>query len=386
MDFFKNLPEFDFLGQRKKAFALSAVLILVSLGAPLVKAPNWGVDFVGGTEIQVKFGAPVDVSELRESIEAQGIADVNIQQFGAADENEFLVRLGRSSLFTDEEFEETVAPRIRQALPGLLEGEAGLEYSEVEGDQVTVSAESGLTTESVRGAFENAGYRVLDVRMLTDGVQYSVVFRGVADKVEQALQTDFAAQNPLIQRVDQVGAAVGSELTSAAIKSLLLALILILLYVGFRFDFRFAPAGVLALGHDAIIVIGFYTLTGAEINTTTIAAILTIVGYSINDTIVIFDRVRENMGIYQGRELQQVINDSVNETLSRTLITAFTTALSLIGLIIFTVGTLREFSLAMLVGVIAGVYSTIYIASPLVIWLEDVIQARKTAAGETPAA
>lgn len=382
MDFFPTKPNYDFLGKRKTAAIISIVLIVVSLGAPLVKKPNWGVDFAGGTEMQVKFGSPVDVGDVREAIESAGFPDANIQQFGDAADNEYLIRVGRASLFSDEEFASDVAPKLRQALPTLLQGPAGLEYNEDEGDQVTLIASEGLTSDNVRQAFESNGYRVQDVRAITEGTSYAVIFRGVADKVETVLDEKFAAQQPDVQRVEQVGAAVGNELKMAAIKSMLLAILLILLYVGFRFDFRFAPGGVLALAHDAIIVIGFYTITGAEINTNTIAAVLTIIGFSINDTIVIFDRVRENMQKHRGRELERLINESLNETLSRTILTSLTVVLSLGGFIIFTVGTLREFSMAMLVGLLAGVFSTMFIASPLVIWLEEVMAARAARSGD----
>jgi len=386
MDFFPTKPNFDFLSQRRLFFGISAGAIAISLLAPLVKKPNIGVDFAGGTELQVKFTADVDAAEIREAIEADGVAEPSVQVFGDPSAHEFLVRVGRASLFTDDEFKATVDPKLREKLPNLLPGAEGLVYSEREGDQVSVLANDGLTNDGIRAAFKDAGYPLQDVRAITDGKHYAVIFRGVADKIETALKGPFADKGFEVQRVEQVGAAVGNELTIAAIKSMLLAILLILLYVGFRFDFRFAPGGVLALAHDAIITFGFYTVTGAEINTTTIAAVLTIIGYSINDTIVIFDRVRENLGKFKGRELERVINDSLNESLSRTILTSFTVVLSLGGLAIFTVGTLRDFAFAMLVGLVSGTYSTMYIASPLILWLEDVMTARKAAGDAVPRA
>lgn len=381
MDLFPTKPNFDFLGKRRLFLGLSVAAMAVSLLAPLVKKPNVGVDFAGGTELQVKFDEPVDVGAVRKALEGADLPDASIQQYGDAEDNEYLIRIGRASLFTDEEFQTTVDPKLRAAIPGLLAGEQGIEYSEAEGDQITVRAESGLSAAGVRAAFEGAGYRLQDVRAITEGLHYAVILRGVADKVEQRLEAEMADKSPEILRVEQVGAAVGNELKWAAIKSMLLAIFLILLYVGFRFDFRFAPGGVLALAHDAIITFGFYTVTGAEINTNTIAAILTIIGFSINDTIVIFDRVRENIGKYQGRELERVINDSLNESLSRTILTSLTVILSLGGLVLFTVGTMREFAMAMFVGLLAGTYSTMYIASPLVLWIEDVMNSRKGGPG-----
>lgn len=383
MDIFPKTPNFDFLGKRKMAFAVSGVAIAISLVTPIFKKPNWGVDFAGGTEIGVKFPADVDAARIREVVEKAGVGEPSVQQLGAKDEHEFLIRLGRSSLISDEEFTGTVEPKIRAALPNLGEGTKGIEYREAEGDQVTVTAKEGATLDGavVRKAFEDAGYPVQEVRAITESRSYAVIFRGVAAKVEDALKAGLADAQPEIRSVDQVGASVGNELKLGAIKSMLLAILLILLYVGFRFDFRFAPGGVLALAHDAIIVIGYYTVTGAEVNTNTIAAVLTIIGFSINDTIVIFDRVREDMQKHKGRDLDKVINQALNETLSRTILTSLTVLLSLSGLILFTVGSLQEFAIAMLVGLVAGSWSTIYIASPLVIWLEDVMQSRKIAQG-----
>jgi preprotein translocase subunit SecF len=386
MNFFPTKPNFDFLGKRRLFIGFSLAAIALSLLAPLVKKPNVGVDFAGGTEIQVKFAETVDVGDVRRALEQADLPDANIQQYGDAAANEYLVRVGRAALFTDAEFAGTVDARLRAGIPGLLPGKEGIEYSEAEGDQVTLRAASGLSSDGIRAAFTAAGYRLQDVRAITEGQHYAVILRGVADKVEERLTSAMADKKPEVLRVEQVGAAVGNELKWAAIKSMILAMALILLYVGFRFDFRFAPGGVLALAHDAIITFGFYTVSGAEINTNTIAAILTIIGFSINDTIVIFDRVRENIGKFQGRQLERVINDSLNESLSRTILTSLTVVLSLGGLILFTVGTMREFAMAMFVGLVAGTYSTMYIASPLVLWLEDVLNARKLADKQSPRA
>jgi preprotein translocase subunit SecF len=234
-----------------------------------------------------------------------------------------------------------------------------------------------LSPDTIRATFEQLQIPTQDVRVITEGQQYSVLFKGVSNKVEHALQKEFPGQEPHVRRVEQVGASVGSELKVAAIKAMLVSMLLILLYVGFRFDFAFATGAVVSLIHDATIIIGFYFLAGFELNNTTIAAVLTIIGYSVNDTVIIFDRIRENMQKHKGRDLYKLINDSINETLSRTIITHVTVFLSLVGLILFTAGTLREFALAMAVGVITGTYSSVFIASPVTIWLEDVMKARK---------
>ena len=389
MNIFPTTPNFDILGQRRLWMGISLALTLLALSFPLFKAPNWGVDFAGGTELQVKFTGDVDPGALREAVEGAGIAEPNVQQFGDPAEHEFLIRVRRATLFSNDDFRTKVDPKVRTALPGLKAGDEGVSYDQDEGDQVTVRAQTDgtLDTAKVRQAFESAGLRTQDVRALTEGSAYSVLLRGVSDRVVQALEAKFAPSRPdggFLRRVEQVGASVGNELKTAAVKALLLSILLILLYIGFRFDFAFATGAVVSLAHDAIIVLGFYFVTGAELNTSTIAAVLTIVGYSVNDTVIIFDRVRENMQKHKGRELARLVNDSVNETLSRTIITHVTVILSLTGLIIFTVGTLREFALAMLVGVITGTYSSVYIASTVMLWIEDVLKARREAAAAGP--
>jgi preprotein translocase subunit SecF len=173
---------------------------------------------------------------------------------------------------------------------------------------------------------------------------------------------------------------VGKELRNKGIAALLYSMVAILLYVAFRFDLKFAPGAVLAMIHDVIMVAGYYLVTRREFNLTSIAALLTVTGYSINDTIVIYDRIREEMAKFRGKPLPDIINIAVNETLSRTILTSGVTALSLVGLLIFGVGEIWDFAMAMLVGIIVGTYSSVYIASPLTIWIDQRAAARDRAA------
>ncbi len=154
----------------------------------------------------------------------------------------------------------------------------------------------------------------------------------------------------------------------------------ILVYVAFRFDFKFGPGALLAMVHDVIMVLGYYLVTRREFNLTSIAVLLTIIGYSINDTIVIYDRIREEMAKFTGKPLPEIINIAVNDTLSRTILTSGVTALSLVGLLIFGVGEIWDFAMAMLVGIIVGTYSSVYIASPVVIWLDERSHAKERTA------
>jgi preprotein translocase subunit SecF len=200
---------------------------------------------------------------------------------------------------------------------------------------------------------------------------YEIALRGFGPDVVESLQERLgkdAVEDVL--SMEWVGPKVGEKLRYDGIKSVLIALLLILVYVALRFDLRFAPGAVLCLFHDAIITLGFFTFTRMEVNLTTVAAILTIVGYSINDTIVVYDRIRENLQKTQERDLSKVINTSINETLSRTLLTSFTTILAILAVTFFGRGTIQDFSIAMTVGIVVGTYSSIYVAAPLSILID----------------
>ena len=202
----------------------------------------------------------------------------------------------------------------------------------------------------------------------------------MADRITAAMAKGLAQPDFKVQRVDYVGPQVGNQLRNKGIAALLYAMLAILVYVAFRFDFKFGPGALVAMVHDVIMVSGYYLVSRREFNLTSIAVLLTITGYSINDTIVIYDRIREEMARYKGKPLPEIINIAVNDTLSRTILTSGVTALSLIGLLIFGVGEIWDFAMAMLVGIIVGTYSSVYIASPLTIWLDE-RAARKKAAG-----
>ena len=184
--------------------------------------------------------------------------------------------------------------------------------------------------------------------------------------------------------VDYVGPQVGKQLRNKGIMALLYAMVAILIYVAFRFDFKFGPGALVAMVHDVIMVAGYYLVSRREFNLTSIAALLTIIGYSINDTIVDLRPDPRGDGRYKGKPLPEIINIAVNDTLSRTILTSGVTALSLVGLLIFGVGEIWDFAMAMLVGIIVGTYSSVYIASPLTIWLDERQAARDRAAKGLP--
>ena len=286
---------------------ISVVLVIASLILIAVKGFNYGIDFSGGTEIQVRFNQSVSVDEVRDFTESIGIDKATVQSFG--EDNEFLIRM------------ETI------------EGE----------------------TQEETNTLVNAA-----VKKITTGLSQS--FEGAE-----------------LRKVDTVGPQIGQELRTNGLLAVFYSLIMILIYVGFRFDFQFAPGAVICLFHDAIITLGVFALFQKEVNVQTLAAILTIIGYSLNDTIVNFDRVRENIPLYKKRALDFIVNRSVNEVLSRTILTSVTTLLAVLCLFVLGKGVVRDLAFTLAIGVVVGTYSSIYVASPLTILFDRWMGSSKTA-------
>ncbi len=201
---------------------------------------------------------------------------------------------------------------------------------------------------------------------------YEVTLVGLDSEIRRALDNKLGAGAVgAIPQVESVGAKAGKQLQYDGVRSLLYAILLIMVYIAFRFDLRYGPGTVVALLHDAILVIGAFAVTYKEFSLTTVAAVLTIIGFSMNDTVVVFDRIRENAARLRDRRFDRVVNQSINETLSRTILTSATVFFVTLAMNIFGVGVIRDFAFAMNVGVIVGTYSSIFIASPILIWLND---------------
>ncbi|MEL6114269.1 protein translocase subunit SecF [Photobacterium sp. SP02] len=281
----------DFMRWSKLAFVLSAVMIIASIAIVVTKGMNWGLDFTGGTLIEVGFEQPADLGQIRDSLEASGFGDAIVQNFGTA--RDVMVRL---------------QPR---------EGVAG----------------------------ETLGNQILDA--LREGTH----------------------QNVEMRRIEFVGPNVGDELAEAGGLAILVSLICILLYVSMRFEWRLAAGAVLSLTHDVIITIGIFSLLQIEVDLTIVAALLTVVGYSLNDTIVVFDRIRENFRKMRKGGPAEVMNNSVTQTLSRTLITSGTTLFVVIALFMKGGTMIHGFATALLIGITVGTYSSIYVASALALKL-----------------
>jgi preprotein translocase subunit SecF len=377
MQILKHKTHIDFIGKRKPALFISTVLNLGILVGIAIWGFNFGVDFAGGTVVELRFNHPVRADEVRARAEAAGLHDVSVQGIGSSSENSFLLRLGGVTQLTNESA--VTARTSLEALGGLSNF-----HADVQNGLINFRAPQKLEADKIRQAVIASGTGVKEVRDLGaaqgGGQDYQVVASGMADRITAAMAKGLAQPDFVVQRVDYVGPQVGNQLRNKGIAALLYAMVAILVYVAFRFDFKFGPGALVAMVHDVVMVSGYYLLTRREFNLTSIAALLTITGYSINDTIVIYDRIREEMARYKGKPLPEIINIAVNDTLSRTILTSGVTALSLVGLLIFGVGEIWDFAMAMLVGIIVGTYSSVYIASPLTIWL-DQRAARKRATG-----
>ncbi|HEX9577829.1 MAG TPA: protein translocase subunit SecF [Myxococcales bacterium] len=374
----------DFVRYRGIAVTISIILnVLVLLGAFVWPKLNYGVDFAGGTELQIHFKKPVDVGELRSEVDKLGFGEPTVQRYGAESENQFLVRVERIALLTKEKAD-AVKADVQQSMPSMT----SMRFDPEVGDKLDFSFKQPVNEDALRAAVEKAGAQVKEIRplMAREGQdrEYTVITQGPGDKIGSALRARYGLDQVDIVRTEYVGPQVGKQLRIDGILAVLYAMAMILVYVGFRFDFRFSPGVVIALIHDAIITLGFFLISRHEFNLTSVTVILTVVGYSVNDTIVVYDRIRENAKRYKGKPLRDLINLSINEMLGRTILTSGATALSLLGLLLYGVGTIWDFAAAMLVGIISGTYSTWYIASPMTIWLEEHMAQRKAMEAAKP--
>jgi preprotein translocase subunit SecF len=385
-DLIKPGTTHDFVKYRRIAVVVSLIVnTLVLLGVLVWPRLNYGVDFAGGTEMQVHFKKPVDPGEIRDLISHLGFGEPTVQAYGSESDNQFLIRVERIALLTPEKAKQ-IEDSVKQALPALQ----SFRFDPEVGDKLDFFFKQPVDENVLKSAVEKLGTPVKEVRKLIaregQEQEYTVITQGTADKIGSALRDKYGQDQVEVVRTDYVGPQVGKQLRVDGILAVVYAIGMILVYVGFRFDFRFSPGVVIALVHDAIITLGFFVVSRHEFNLTSVTVILTVVGYSVNDTIVIYDRIRENAKKHKGRSLRDIVNLSINEMLGRTILTSGATALSLVGLLLYGVGTIWDFAAAMLVGIISGTYSTWYIASPMTIWLEEHAEQRKAIAAAQPKA
>ena len=294
MELIKPGTKIPFTRYRKIAVILSTAVNLAVLIALFVKGPNLGVDFAGGTVVQLKFQQKVAIPDIRRALETVGLGTAVIQDFGEQGSNEYLVRLDKTS------------------------GEIG----------------------------------------------------AMSEQIKKALSDQFGARNFELRRIESVGPKVGEDLRFRGVMSVLAATVMMGVYIWLRFELRFGIGAVIALAHDILVTVGALLLANYEFDLTIVAALLTVVGYSVNDTVIVCDRIRENMRKIKRENLESIINTSINETLSRTIITTSTAIMVLVALFFLGGAVIRPFAFALLVGFFSGVYSTIFIASPIILLWE----------------
>lgn len=285
MEFFKKQTHIDFLGLQRWAAALSLILILISVGSLLTKGLHWGLDFTGGSQLQISFKHSVELPKIRQTLEQLGYKDALVQSYGTS--QDVLI-----SLAAQKTTQHNLATEIIQALPGA-----------------------------------------------------------------QLKQLEF------------IGPQVGRELATQGALAVFIALLGIMIYIALRFEYRFAIGAAVALIHDPILILGIFSLFHIEFNLTALAAILAVIGYSLNDTIVIFDRIRENFRKMRKNTAVEVVNLSINQTLSRTIMTSATTLFVVLSLCIFGGPMIHSFALALVIGIVVGTYSSIYVAGALAVAL-----------------
>lgn len=358
---------YDFIARRHFFANISWAAWGISLVLIAVIGPKWSIDFTGGTEVQVHFTQGTTVDEVRTALRPVGVGDDAIQQIGDASDHRFLFRTQGASSAREEDVA-AVRTAIETAfgptwikefeLDAQVGTRAGVEYN---GPQVNVV--------EIQKAL--AGISGISVQPSTEDNTFYVRLPGVAETVTQALESTLGDRGVVLERTDSVGPKVGDSLRWAGVLSLGIAMLLLLVYIGFRFDFTFAPGAILCLFHDSVIVIGIWVVTRQEFGLSMISALLTLLGYSINDTIVVYDRIRENMEKYRRQDLPILINDSINQTLSRTVITSGGTMLSMVPFLIWGGPVLFQFAEAMLIGIVIGTYSSVYVAAPMTIVLRE---------------
>jgi preprotein translocase subunit SecF len=367
MEFFKPRGTIDFMKYRAPLISGSLFLTLLGFLSIFYPEPNWGIDFKGGTELQLKFDPSVKAGDIRSALSKSGEEAEVVTVEGRP--GEFLVRVGKASQISEQQ-KSKVEKSVGDAIAGVKVDELKISPG---GDKISLRLADNVEVSAIESVLKASGVKVRSVSPFgsSDKHRYEAQLVGVADEVVSTLKqalADKAPETPL--RVEWVGPKAGQQLRTAAVKSLLWALMFIMAYVALRFDLRFAPGGVIALIHDALITVLVFVIIRREVNLSTVAALLTILGYSINDTIVIFDRIRENMTRMRDLSMYELINVSTTQTLSRSLLTSFVTLLSVIPFLIWGTPVIKDFALALVIGMVVGSYSTIYIAAPLTEWMD----------------
>jgi preprotein translocase subunit SecF len=357
----------DFIKPRAMFAVFSGVVVAIAAALIVILGFKFGVEFTGGTQITASFDHEVGIGELRKLLDEKGLDAKPTTLETDDDKSTFLIRVGQYYAG-----DEDLGAAMRSALVAKF-GEDALRYWAFDpelGDraQARIETEDGteITADDVRGAL--AGLENIDKVEKDRAGTINIRLRSLARDVVSELEAAFDADDNSFS-IEAIGPGVAADLKIKGILSILVACLLILGYIWFRFDLDFAPGAVVALVHDATIVAGCFALLGLEFNVTTVAALLAIIGYSVNDTVVVYDRIRENLELHGDSDVAGIVNRSINETLSRTLLTSTTTLLSTLSITLFGGAILRDFGLALTIGVVVGTYSSIFVAASMMLFL-----------------
>ena len=383
MELFRN-TNFDFLGKKWPFIIASLVLSVLGIGSLIVKGgPRYGIDFQGGTLMTVKFQTPPDEGKIRAVLEKALPNTPTVQKFTSGE--------NQVSIGTEGE-DNSALTRNRQIVMDTLEKTYGqpnsgkMDFNNASTQQIVDRLRDPLQKANIFMSEQDLNAMVAGMTNFRNTPPRSGLVSNFNDltavpkvtpQVVQVMNQQFTLSPFALQGTDFVGPKVGAELRTYAIRATLLALAGMLAYIWFRFDWIYGVAAVIAVFHDTLITVGMFSLFNKEISLTVIAALLTLVGYSMNDTIVIFDRIRENLRLNRREKLEDVINRSVNQTLSRTIMTSGLTFLTVIALFLFGGPVLHGFSFALVVGILIGTYSSVFVASPIVLVWHDYLEERR---------
>src|ERR1700691_2129896 len=383
MELFKN-TNFDFLGKKVPFIAASLVLTVAGLASLAYHGrPNYGIDFKGGALMYLRFNQEPPVQKIRASLEGKVKGEISVQQI-----------TGKPEVLVGTEIrDEKELNANRQIIEDTLRATFGtpggkLDLNNSAADQLAdklreplLQAGVALSEQELQDVVKNIeALRATKGGLLSSLDQLAGV-QGVTPQVLAAVKQQCALGPFTILSAEVVGPKIGKDLQKQAILATLYALGGMLVYIAFRFEWIYGVAAVIAVFHDTIITIGLFSLFNYQISLTVVAALLTLVGYSMNDTIVVFDRIRENLKLLRRESLERLINISVNQTLSRTVLTSGLTLLTALSLWLFGGEVLNGFSFALVCGIIAGTYSTVFIASPLLIFWQNLVESRKRGGG-----
>lgn len=369
----------DIMGKRKYTKWLSAIFLVASILLLAFVGPRWGIDFQGGTEVILKFEETVGDDEVREAAEAIDLAAPLVQRFGRVEDNQFMVQTRDVAIVDDEDYE-----RIMEHLEALGDHQQTDPIDE-QPDRMEVRYTAEKSHDEIREALIAAGLEHVDIqdRGQREEYWYALTFQDLQRHIRSGFSEHFGDsfdERSGVQRLESVGPRAGEQLRNDGMLAMIIALLAILIYIWFRFDIRYSPGAVAALAHDITIALGIFIILDIEFSLPIVAALLTIIGYSLNDTIVVFDRIRENLDFAGDKSVTEVANEAINQTMSRTLITSLTTFGAVLMIALIATGLIEDFAMALMVGIVVGTYSSIFVASPVMLKMDAYLKERQETA------